>query len=1698
MTHTLRAALLLALVAAPVRAQLSASPLEEGAPAGIALALSGPTAGPRGSSLRFGGVAYETEGLTRLRPRADLVLEARLMTRTQQGLRPVEGVPAAQTRSRGDGRFTFAVALPLEPPSGLSVEIFAHRPNAPGRRFSVGVTALDPRRVDLLTDRLRYEPGETVHAWLRVLGEAAREPVAGAPVRVQLLGQDGRALVTRDDLATRASGTVVVDLPLPDGAPIGSYRVRAEVGGERFRREVTQGIQVFRRTVERLLATVEIDDADADGTALLRPGEPFTARVRVTTPSGNAVAGAQVRLARPFEGEAVTGPDGVATLELRAPAVFGEAVTRGTVAARVSHPAYGETGAAAPVILARTPALVHLTPEGGALVPEVPSRLYVRVTDPRGRPLRAGTEVVLSGPGLAGGDATLVVDGRGYAVAEVTLPRRAAARSRRGDCSGVAATYGVDVRGAVSRSCVPVTLDARVRLRRLGPPLVAPGATVEVEVARRADARRRPVLVEALGEGDAVLAYRWLRPSDGRGAITLPAGRIGFVRLRARPVDPENPTTALDAEGAGLFGAGSQAGVLVRPSDTFGLRVAPTQTVWQVGETATVRIEASRAPTAPAWTTLLVRDETAHAGEVPHALRYLADELHRALADPTDSERLLEAALAEGSRPDPRPRRAAPLRLPPWAVSRPGTPLSMVLADPVMEAEAARRGMVGGIEGQLERRLAGTSPNQGSWGDLVETEGSRRRFRPDVFERLRLRYRTLGGADLTLADVQRVDPAFTFDAVARRVTRQRLVRLLGALTNLTDPSSEAAQRASADLPPSRWLATLVQLRMVNADALLDGWGRPFVFLRVTGRRPRFPVAARALDWELASPGPDGRPGTGDDVKDPLARAVPAGSIYALTSGEDELLRRLSLVSPGEDVLRRLQRAYAEISLAAREEGRLSDVVASRSEGGAMADLDFAEEDGAFGGLGVAGTGRGGGGSGEGTVGLGTLGRGAGAGRRARAPRIGMGPPPAEPSAAMEPEPLDEATGGGRVLIGGASAPVAAILREDFPATLFFAGEIPLDGGAATVEVPLADALSTYHVESIAWTRSGWTTAGATRLRVDQVAVVDMPAPPAATVGDTLRLPIRIENRGAEPFTVTPQVGAEGVLAEASALEAVTLEPRSAREVVVSVRLPEAGQGTLTVAIVDASGRPLDGTRRPLDVRPDVRPVRVQREVLLSGPDGLDLEVPAEATARAEGQVRLLTGRDLFPELVPPSGSPARAWLDVFGARTPEAAAVERIVEALQNRLQYGQAGPQQLSELGLALAVLWERPQELTDEDAERAIALGSDVLQEDYGPAGATELARMLLLLSPIEPAHRPDVAGALRSLRGAAAREVARVSTGEAAPNLALSAAGLAAGGDRTRATELLRRIARGRVDVGDYAWIEPALVDDVGTGGSRASVTPLTALALILLDRRVEALPLLRGARVIAREDRSRERTFSWAAAAAEALAPGRRAPGDVVPTYDGRPLAAVEDETALFTLPELTAGAHRVAAAIPEGSLALLVVEGSYGLPWDMASARPSRLALDLDGAVGARDTRAGLRLRVRNRGTTVLTRGVVEVELPAGAELDEVARDALQARLAGPPAQEGRTLRLRLRPLGPAGRVDLPLRVRWTVGGALTGLGAIAYAEGDGDRVSTLASRTVEIADRGDEPEAPELEDDPPPDGPIPLEPPPVLRVGGPR
>lgn len=1717
--HALTALLLLLspvpIAYAPVaRAQ---GAVEDGAHVGYEIALSGNPSTERGADLVLTGIAYEVEGLATLRATAGLEIEAQVYA-YQASDGSQYSVVSSTSRSTAGGEFDVRLAVPEETLSSPYVELRVHRPGQPGRTFQYPLSQLASRVATVMTDRTRYEPGETVHVLALVRRTRDLAPVSQRPIQLDVLDPSYTAFLERE-LTTGSSGAVHTEVEIPDSAVPGSYQIR--VSFDPASAPVVRNIEVFQRTVERVMATMTLDQ-DVVG-----PGEHLTGSVRVTTPSGAPIRGAEVELhVGRGSGEVthlVTDAAGIAHIDTTAPSFLSGEVSVETAFARITHPAYGTITASAGYTLSRTRWLVSAVPEAGGLVPEVDSQLYLTVNDARGRPITAGATLDIVGLGVPGGRQHLTVDAHGVAIATVRLPRGAAARLSGGDCAGrgVSTTFDVEVGTTppISASvCAAVSLEAEV-LVRVRAPIASPGSRIDVDLLRRPSASGHGVLLEVV-YGSRAVATTWVAGSASSAQLTLPAGLQGVMSIRARPVSSADARAPVDQPGATLFGVGSSAAVLVRPADAFSLSVTPDRALHAVREHAQVSVATSGAPTQT-WVTLVARDEAQLDGEGDYAVEWILGELREAVrAGPGSThDRFVRAALAAGVSQDDGETHAPPLVTQPWDdSSRYYGSGEGVLRDPIaIREELIRRG-IGTAMAALEGQVQQLASDQEVRDQVTHTSGRHVDFSPDVIAWMVSQgaidpgsVTTLGGQPMTAAMLTQVDASFTFDNVARRVARARLVRLLVSLSSLTNADDAAAMRASAGAPPDRWLSLLVQLGMLEPDALVDPWGHAFVMRRVTGRHPAVVVSERAVDWELSSPGPDGVAGNGDDVRDPFARVVPRGTPYAVVSGEDALMVQLSQIAPGEQVLSAMASAYRRLGLAAQEELRGAIVTATSSEAyatpmaPAAVDAEYAYDDGS-------------GGEGYGYA----------MGAVSRSMYAETAPPPA-PSGPMDEAQMarerpDQDFDG--IADSADVLPTAsALIREDFPATLFYLGELALDAqGHATIDVPLADAITTYRLEAIAWTQSGWITSGRGAVRVDQQATVDAPVPEAATAGDHIRIPVRLQNRTDAALRARIEVAVEGeITVEIAGTGVVEAPAHEAAEQIVELTLTGVGEGAIVVRASTEDGEALDAVRRPMHVYDDARLVRQHLETLVQDGADVTLRLPARALDRGPAELRLSVAGAIF-------GDPAAlASNDPFWGGFAYAMDGETLPDALAQQLarwahyqdDYGVSPDQYFAgrdvlQLALAVGALYTNDamdaQSLAG--ALRAIAVAfpaasstsptDDASRYGYYPQVRSPASLVLLALAPAaRSTARADARGQLDDvltlLRRAASDEGAQAV--DAPETWARVAAALLltrrTGDDGGRADEMIRRAERSVVSVGDIAWLEPDSED--GSVEPRVGPTALLALARIARGDRPGALALVRSLAEVARGAPHWPETGRALASAAASLLTTGVGTGPLAISLDGAPVEVSSDGAVVVA--SLTGasrpGAHVLHFQLPDGALALLRLDLRYGLPWDVAPEREAPVEIEWSGEVGARDTRSGLSVTVFNRGTRVLTRPTLDIEMPAGTELDEPTRDAFASLLAEPVTIEGTTLHLVLRPMAPAAVTRIPIRARWSLAGSLRGLG-VSFVDEAGPSVdgmhptATLVSRAVDIADHGPEASAqpadvaPEPQPPPPPPMPRPL------------
>jgi len=862
---------------------------------------------------------------------------------------------------------------------------------------------------------------------------------------------------------------------------------------------------------------------------------------------------------------------------------------------------------------------------------------------------------------------------------------------------------------------------------------------------------------------------------------------------------------------------------------------------------------------------------------------------------------------------------------------------------------------------------------------------------------------TLGGGVLTVAHLEATDPSFRYETVARRVARGRWIRLSSALARYLDPGDYASVRArmAAREPSERWLPRMVERGLIEAADLRDPWGGQFSIARVAS--PAFALSHHSAGLELVSPGPDGRPGTADDVRDPFARAVPTGTPYAVASGEDELMRRLSLLSPYERTIEALAEAYERITAEMTEE-EIGDAVHAGVSEGVIG----------LGNLGTIGHGSG--------TGYGAGGGGFG-GRSARAPSVRMG------QAAM-----------------GAFRGLSRVMRERFPATLLFVPSVELDAaGHATVDVRLADAITTYLVETIVWRTDGWIWSAETRIEVDREIVVDAPIPDVARTDDAIALPVRVSNRGTASRTLVVSVLESDELGIAAAQpRTIEVGPGGAIATPFVVRPTREGRGHVRVAVATPEGDALDAIQLPLEVVRRARRLRRRAEVLAVRSGTFTLEVPANATGRT-GELEVRVGEGL---VVPSSSGVLQRWAHAMGdPREPDAT------------LESG-------GEMARRLGARWNDP-EVNDRQMSNAIdqligELDQATATGAEPAARASAAARLLLGVAPAFQAVLPrSISDRLAELvsraRSVVAENAAQLT--DDASVLVLAGAALAWTNDSEDAdplaVELLRRAERAVVTLGDDVF--------VASGTSPLEASALLALADARMGRGARALSLVStlarwtdGGLTLSDE----QRTYARVATARVADRDGRA--HTLAVSVDGAEERREADGVVRFDLPALSApGSHRVTLTVDAPVLISARAVATFGAPWPEQPVR-GPFAVALEGEVGVLDGTSALVLVIRNTTPRTMSVPIVEVDLPTGAELTERSRASVASMCARTPERSGDVLTLTLRPMLPGAERRIPLPLRWSVGGTLLGLGVAAYAADREDRATVLPPRAITI------------------------------------
>jgi hypothetical protein len=511
---------------------------------------------------------------------------------------------------------------------------------------------------------------------------------------------------------------------------------------------------------------------------------------------------------------------------------------------------------------------------------------------------------------------------------------------------------------------------------------------------------------------------------------------------------------------------------------------------------------------------------------------------------------------------------------------------------------------------------------------------------------------------------------------------------------------------------------------------------------------------------------------------------------------------------------------------------------------------------------------------------------------------------------------------------------------------------------------------------------------------------------------------------------------------------------------VDLKLTKAMKGSVTVGVRSAQGVALDAVRRPITVQHATRRVRRSVDILAqaskagSGEDVLHLAVHKRATPREGSQVQVRVGAGLF-ELSPTEtlGQWDAAW-------TGEGELSKGTLEALYSG---------KLKTAAYAVGAAW-RHKEVADDVLAEAMR---DMVQPPEGIYdNVTKEFRLqhqavrLLYLAPItKDLHaRPSLAGDMQAVLRQKRKDLQ--STAAELPGnprlWALSAATLAltapAKSKLGHVRELVRRVRRSQLVVGHHTWVAAKERMD--------ATSAFLAIAELRLGNKKRALALLRTLATLAQSNRLKR---PWARAIARRVAKEvspSGPPSHINVHIDGRKhRTLLNGGVARVAAPSLSRpGAHTISVDTGKAESALYHLEArsEHGLPWDLVPERPGSLVASIEGEIGRVGKQGKLTLIVRNRSPRTIAKPIVEISLPAGTEFDERAKRELRRHTRGESEATRGTLHLQLAGLPPGASRRIPLGMRWSVGGALQGLGLASFPEERPDDISIVKPRVLRI------------------------------------
>ena len=234
------------------------------------------------------------------------------------------------------------------------------------------------------------------------------------------------------------------------------------------------------------------------------------------------------------------------------------------------------------------------------------------------------------------------------------------------------------------------------------------------------------------------------------------------------------------------------------------------------------------------------------------------------------------------------------------------------------------------------------------------------------------------------------------------------------------------------------------------------------------------------------------------------------------------------------------------------------------------------------------------------------------GMRQAVPMVDMAAPMVKGVPAATPAPAAAEIGKEKEAGAGAEQPEMPRLRQWFPEALYWNPEAITDeNGHLTLEIPLADSITTWRLTALASAQQGQLGSATAGIRVFQDFFVDIDLPVYFTQGDEVSVPIAVYNYLPQAQTVRLTLTEEDwfeLLDEAE--KELFIESDDVEVVYFRIRVVQFGTHSLTMTALGE--RMSDAIRRSITVYPDGKQLEATCSDRLEGPVEKTVTIPAEA------------------------------------------------------------------------------------------------------------------------------------------------------------------------------------------------------------------------------------------------------------------------------------------------------------------------------------------------------------------------------------------------------------------------------------------------------------------------------------------------------